>query len=323
MPTEHTYIKNIGQRNLRAPLRVYFAGKVAKGFEDWRAAIFLNERIMSQNIIEMPVFGGCSVSVGTVIYGGPTALSCDHGCWHSSDHGIVNSFDSNRDLADHNFLIHTGRAWPEELLNHGSCPDGVNGISKREATERCMYQIRSADAMYVYIDSLDCYGTLTEIGYAYAMGIPIHLVLNPSVPSSREILGGSHNEEEIEHDEFWFVKQMASTVDYGGPSKGLGHIAYREPDSPLREKSGKRDKIRPKDRIAVLVRDNYQCQMCGISRSDGAVLEIDHIHPVSRGGSNELTNLQVLCRECNAGKSDKIIPMPWRQNEDTPLRWEI
>ena len=323
MPTEHTYIESIKQRNLRAPLRVYFAGKVSRGFKDWRAAIFSDERIMSQNAIEMPVFDGHPVSVGTVIYGGPTALSCDHGCWHSSDHGIVNPFDGDQNLADDDFLIHTGRAWPDELLAGGSCPDGVNGISKKEATERCMYQIRSADAMYVYIDSPDCYGTLTEIGYAYAMGIPIHLVLNLSVPSSREIFGGPHNEEEIEHDEFWFVKQMASTVDYGGPSKGLGHIAYQRPTPPLREKSGKRDKIRPKDRITVLVRDNYQCQMCGISRSDGAVLEIDHIHPVSKGGSNDLTNLQVLCRECNSGKSDKIVPMPWRQNEDTPLRWEI
>ena len=31
-------------------------------------------------------------------------------------------------------------------------------------------------------------------------------------------------------------------------------------------------------------------------------LEIDHIHPLARGGTNKLDNLQVLCRSCNARK---------------------
>jgi 5-methylcytosine-specific restriction endonuclease McrA len=42
--------------------------------------------------------------------------------------------------------------------------------------------------------------------------------------------------------------------------------------------------------------------MCGVTTKDGATLEIDHIRPVSRGGTNDPDNLQVLCRDCNAGK---------------------
>ena len=67
-----------------------------------------------------------------------------------------------------------------------------------------------------------------------------------------------------------------------------------------------RQPIKPSIRFQVLKRDNYRCQMCGVTAQDGAVLEIDHIHPVSKGGGNELSNLQVLCRDCNAGKRDQL-----------------
>ena len=66
----------------------------------------------------------------------------------------------------------------------------------------------------------------------------------------------------------------------------------------------KRKPIKPSLRFEILKRDNYRCQMCGVTAKDGAALEIDHITPVAKGGTNDADNLQVLCRECNAGKSD-------------------
>lgn len=66
----------------------------------------------------------------------------------------------------------------------------------------------------------------------------------------------------------------------------------------------KRKPIKPSLRFEILKRDNYRCQMCGVTAKDGATLEIDHITPVAKGGANDADNLQVLCRECNAGKSD-------------------
>ena len=62
-------------------------------------------------------------------------------------------------------------------------------------------------------------------------------------------------------------------------------------------------------RYKVLVRDRT-CRLCGAGRDD-AVLEVDHIIPRSRGGSNDLDNLQVLCRPCNQSKSNA---------DDTDLR---
>lgn len=59
-------------------------------------------------------------------------------------------------------------------------------------------------------------------------------------------------------------------------------------------------------RHEVFKRDNYTCVECGAKKSDGATLHIDHIIPVSKGGTDELDNLQTLCKDCNLNKSDVI-----------------
>ena len=58
-------------------------------------------------------------------------------------------------------------------------------------------------------------------------------------------------------------------------------------------------------RYNVLKRDNYSCQICGVTAKDGAKLHVDHIIPVSKGGKTIMSNLQTLCEQCNIGKSNK------------------
>ena len=59
-------------------------------------------------------------------------------------------------------------------------------------------------------------------------------------------------------------------------------------------------------RYDVLKRDR-KCVLCGAAPEvDSAVrLHVDHIIPRSKGGSNDIGNLQVLCAECNLGKSNR------------------
>ncbi|MBL8780053.1 MAG: HNH endonuclease [Alphaproteobacteria bacterium] len=60
-------------------------------------------------------------------------------------------------------------------------------------------------------------------------------------------------------------------------------------------------------RFQVLLRDKFTCQYCGAKAPDVA-LQIDHIVPVSRGGSRDMSNLRTACEPCNAGKSASIVP---------------
>lgn len=59
-------------------------------------------------------------------------------------------------------------------------------------------------------------------------------------------------------------------------------------------------------RVDVFKRDNFRCVFCGLT-SGQTQLQIDHIIPVSKGGSNQIDNLQTLCVDCNRGKSDRIL----------------
>lgn len=58
----------------------------------------------------------------------------------------------------------------------------------------------------------------------------------------------------------------------------------------------------------IHARDNYTCQYCG---QVGGIIEVDHIFPVSRGGSNKDDNLCSACRRCNRAKSNKLLT-EWR-----------
>ena len=69
----------------------------------------------------------------------------------------------------------------------------------------------------------------------------------------------------------------------------------------LSEREG-RQPIPRQLRHQVFLNDGYRCRECGASKEDGATLEIDHIIPVAKGGTNDISNLQTLCKECNRAK---------------------
>ena len=79
----------------------------------------------------------------------------------------------------------------------------------------------------------------------------------------------------------------------------------------LRTRSDER-RIRPTERVAwpkglkrqLMRRQDNTCVYCGYRRI-ATSLDIDHIIPAVRGGSNDMGNLQVICRPCNQRKGSQ------------------
>ncbi len=57
-------------------------------------------------------------------------------------------------------------------------------------------------------------------------------------------------------------------------------------------------------RYDIFRRAKGRCEACGVSAEERA-LEVDHIRPRNKGGSDDLSNLQALCYRCNAQKRDR------------------
>ncbi len=53
-------------------------------------------------------------------------------------------------------------------------------------------------------------------------------------------------------------------------------------------------------RADVLYRDQHRCQQCGAPAGHA-----HHVVPVSRGGTDDLSNLAALCADCNLAKGNR------------------
>jgi 5-methylcytosine-specific restriction endonuclease McrA len=67
-------------------------------------------------------------------------------------------------------------------------------------------------------------------------------------------------------------------------------------------------------RFEVFKRDSFTCQYCG-RQTPQVILEIDHIIPKSKGGTDHINNLVTSCFDCNRGKGN--IPLAVLRITDT------
>ncbi|RQW02829.1 HNH endonuclease [candidate division KSB1 bacterium] len=67
--------------------------------------------------------------------------------------------------------------------------------------------------------------------------------------------------------------------------------------------ASKRKSFSKRQRFEVFKRDSFKCQYCGAAAPE-ALLHVDHIKPLSKGGTNDIVNLITSCSKCNLGKSN-------------------
>jgi 5-methylcytosine-specific restriction endonuclease McrA len=79
-----------------------------------------------------------------------------------------------------------------------------------------------------------------------------------------------------------------------------------EPDSNLVEQVTlvKRDlSITKEERLEIERRQYSRCSICGCLLESVVSPHADHVIPIAYGGKNEISNIQLLCKKCNLGKS--------------------
>lgn len=85
-------------------------------------------------------------------------------------------------------------------------------------------------------------------------------------------------------------------------------LPYQKEEPQKKKSKNKRSRTIPiKARYKAMSAAGGKCQLCGRRPSllNEIKLHVDHIFPYSKGGTHDVHNLQVLCNECNLGKSNK------------------
>lgn len=183
-------------------VNIYFAGKISKN--DWREKI---TNFDVGNVLDGSYEGSLQLRNGVDIgdgdrYVGPFFVSCDHGCYHGpNSHGAGAGQEG------------CGCAHLTRAMVHRMCLDGI----------------RRCDVLYAWIDSKDCFGTISEIGYAAALGKRIWIAYEKEMLSDMmrsniriDCMVRPGNGVEVfladrrlpTHD-MWFMSHFASSVHIG------------------------------------------------------------------------------------------------------------
>jgi 5-methylcytosine-specific restriction endonuclease McrA len=102
--------------------------------------------------------------------------------------------------------------------------------------------------------------------------------------------------DQLSHDEVELLKVSCSTR--------IEEFIDQRGDRPWHHRRRSANPVSGTVRYEVLKNAKHRCELCGTS-ADVKAIEVDHIKPRIRGGSNDISNLQALCYSCNAMKRDR------------------
>lgn len=136
------------------------------------------------------------------------------------------------------------------------------------------------------------------------------LVLSPMLQDDGSIILATQNGQVMQREEFnEFVSACIAFYDKTTPAEissmnDEATALVKPPEFKISEKTkmrGRAESARKRVYAQLVARDGEQCCNCG----NPIKLHVDHIKPISLGGTNDLDNLQLLCQTCNLKKSNK------------------
>ena len=130
----------------------------------------------------------------------------------------------------------------------------------------------------------------SRAGYGRCKGSYTHVrmweLVNGPVPAGMEVCHTCDNPSCINPEHLFLGTHQQNMQDMFTKGRDTNHLG-------LKHGTGYQA-----HRNAALRRDEYKCVVCGGTKS----LQVDHIVAVADGGSDEVDNLQTLCRKCHDSK---------------------
>ncbi len=274
-------------------MRIYLAGKIKP--HDWREEL-VGYRVSSSyydfqdngRFVEAPMIKSGKKDDRHFVTG-PFFLDYEHGSYHGKDsHGV----GANR--------------------VHWDAPTNTEVVSL------CLDAIVRSNVVFAWLGFGDgpdegagtAYGTIFELGYAKALGIPVWIAGDEAIKSQ------------------WFTHTAADRCLWGAPdpvSALMWFLDHSESipqscDITMRPTAtdsesaksrrlavefgppGKRVNIPSHIRAAVWNKTGGNCWYCKKPTTPYDDFQVDHVIPVSKGGVNRIDNLVPCCKSCNSTK---------------------
>lgn len=158
--------------------------------------------------------------------------------------------------------------------------------------------INKIDKMYEeneeeYWDYLDCEEANDEIEHVFKNAIAFY----ETTIQELKVNYAEDFADRMLHDRqlCFYVSQLVLQIGFDGDNDDTGPKQWVDREYwPERVKS------------ILKARDRGKCTICGLDLTMEleAPLHIDHMIPITKGGCNDITNLQILCDSCNLSKSN-------------------